>query len=54
MVRRHYILKELQYGTQFQIDTNIEILWIDLNNKLKYGNQLPVPANYVKHIRRLF
>ena len=25
-----------------------------ISNKLKWENQLPVPANYVKHIRCLF
>ena len=54
MVRRQYVLKEVQYGTQSQIDIKIKILLMNLNNKLKCRNQLPVPANYVKHIRRLF
>ena len=27
---------------------------MQLNNKLKCGNQLPVPVNYVKHVRCLF
>ena len=49
-----------RYGTEalcFKesiIYIKIYILWINLNNKLKCGNQLPVPANYVNHIRRLF